>query len=192
MGDGRLAGAAGDRLGQRHLPRVQDQLAAADDGFGLPHPQGPRHRFNDEEATIDTTVAPAKQIMRLPGTLNCKGQNTPKRPHRLSRILKVPSRGLTTVPTVLLEKIAAEGATTKESAKDSPGVSEAVRDAQHVPGQDAAGRPRPKRLAGCPHGRQGDRGGVRTSPTTPRSRGNCCSTTTRAASPHGRRRNTRT
>lgn len=64
-------------------------------------------RFSDEHVTIDTAVTPAKQVMRLPGTMNCKGTHTAERPHRPCKILEVPATA-TVVPQQLLEAVAAE------------------------------------------------------------------------------------
>jgi hypothetical protein len=44
-------------------------------------------RFDTPAATIDRTVYEASQIMRLPGTWNRKGPNTPDRPHRQSAVI---------------------------------------------------------------------------------------------------------
>ena len=47
-------------------------------------------KFSNAGVKVDTTVYNAARIWKLPGTLACKGPNTPERPHRLTRILKVP------------------------------------------------------------------------------------------------------
>lgn len=41
-------------------------------------------------AKIDTTVSNASRIMRLPGTMNRKGDSTADRPHRLAAVVQVP------------------------------------------------------------------------------------------------------
>ena len=64
-------------------------------------------RFDDDAAVIDKSVSSAKTLMRLPGTWNCKGKNTPQRPHRLARIVSAPDK-LKPVSQELLEKVAAE------------------------------------------------------------------------------------
>lgn len=48
-------------------------------------------RFNDGRVEIDPAVSNASRIMRIPGTLNAKGDNIPERPHRLAKFLEVPS-----------------------------------------------------------------------------------------------------
>ena len=42
------------------------------------------------QVDIDITVHNPARIWRLPGTLNCKGDSTDARPHRMARILSVP------------------------------------------------------------------------------------------------------
>lgn len=47
-------------------------------------------RFNTPGATIDTRVYNPGRVVRLPGTLSCKGTASEDRPHRRARILEVP------------------------------------------------------------------------------------------------------
>jgi hypothetical protein len=47
-------------------------------------------RFNSAGARVDTSVYNASRIMRVPGTLNCKGSATPERPYRRTRLIIVP------------------------------------------------------------------------------------------------------
>lgn len=42
---------------------------------------------SDETVKVDTTVYNPARIWKLPGTLTCKGDNMPDRPHRMARIL---------------------------------------------------------------------------------------------------------
>jgi hypothetical protein len=49
-------------------------------------------RFNTEAVEVDTTVANANRLARLPGTFAMKGLNTAKRPHRMARLVSVPVR----------------------------------------------------------------------------------------------------
>ena len=46
--------------------------------------------FDDEKVKIDTSVHNASRIIRLYGTMNHKGNQMPERPHRRSKILKIP------------------------------------------------------------------------------------------------------
>lgn len=45
--------------------------------------------FSDEKVKVDTGVFNASRVWKLYGTLSCKGDNMPDRPHRLARILEV-------------------------------------------------------------------------------------------------------
>ena len=46
--------------------------------------------FNDAQIKVDESVFNAARIMRLPGTMNRKGDDLPKYPHRSCRILHIP------------------------------------------------------------------------------------------------------
>lgn len=48
--------------------------------------------FSTESAKVDTSVGNPARISRLPGTWNRKGENTPERPHRLSRVISYPAK----------------------------------------------------------------------------------------------------
>ncbi|MEW6457621.1 MAG: AAA family ATPase [Bacillota bacterium] len=63
-------------------------------------------RFDDETVSIDTSVYNAARIIRLIGTVNCKGDNTPDRPHRMSKLLRVPEN-LEPIPVDKLSDLAA-------------------------------------------------------------------------------------
>lgn len=55
-------------------------------------------KFSDDNVKVDTKPCDSNRIMRLPGFYGRKGLNTEERPHRLSKVLKVPddlSRRLT-------------------------------------------------------------------------------------------------
>jgi hypothetical protein len=62
--------------------------------------------FSDETVALDTSVGNAARIWKVYGTLACKGDSTPTRPHRLARLLDVPSP-LDVVAPALLEALAA-------------------------------------------------------------------------------------
>ena len=47
-------------------------------------------RFDDDQVHVDTTMHNAARIVRVPGTLNCKGDSTPDRPHRTAQLLHTP------------------------------------------------------------------------------------------------------
>jgi len=65
--------------------------------------------FEDDAVTIDTTVGNAARIVRIPGTLNAKGDSTAERPHRRARILEGPER-LDAVREDLLREVSLLGA----------------------------------------------------------------------------------
>src|SRR5215813_12801205 len=62
-------------------------------------------QFDDDQVHVDQKMFNAARIIRVPGTLNCKGDNTPDRPHRRVRPLYVPEK---TMPATLelLEQLA--------------------------------------------------------------------------------------
>jgi hypothetical protein len=79
-------------------------------------------RFDDDTAIIDKAVSSAKTLMRLPGTWNCKGEDTPKRPYRLACILFAP-KTLKLISEELLEKVAAENVKVPAPSSPSPGLN---------------------------------------------------------------------
>jgi|SRR5579872_1005564 len=46
--------------------------------------------FSDDRVCVDVSVSNPARIARVYGTLACKGDSTPERPHRRSRLLQVP------------------------------------------------------------------------------------------------------
>ncbi len=50
--------------------------------------------FSDDQVSIDTGVHNAGRIWKAYGTLSCKGENLPERPHRPARILGGPGYGV--------------------------------------------------------------------------------------------------
>jgi len=64
-------------------------------------------RFDSAAVTVDTSVFNASRISKLYGTYSCKGDNTPDRPHRLSRIMEAPNE-IEFVSLELLEELAAQ------------------------------------------------------------------------------------
>lgn len=49
------------------------------------------NNFTDESVKIDTVLHDSNRILRLPGTFGRKGRSSEERPHRLAKILSVPS-----------------------------------------------------------------------------------------------------
>lgn len=62
--------------------------------------------FSDDKVEIDRVVFNAGRVSRLGGTVNHKGSNTKERPHRESRIIRVPEV-IKDVDKSLIEKVAA-------------------------------------------------------------------------------------
>ncbi|OQA87645.1 MAG: hypothetical protein BWY31_00587 [Lentisphaerae bacterium ADurb.Bin242] len=64
-------------------------LPAADEGLVQNCLNGISTAGN-EHVKVDVTVHNPARIWRIPGTMNCKGDSIPSRPHRMARILSVP------------------------------------------------------------------------------------------------------
>ena len=47
-------------------------------------------RFSNEHVKLDENVFNAARIWKLYGTVACKGDSTPERPHRVARLIGVP------------------------------------------------------------------------------------------------------
>lgn len=62
----------------------------ADDGELVRRVIGEIAKASSEQVAIDTSVHNPARIWRLPGTMNCKGDSIPERPHRMARILDKP------------------------------------------------------------------------------------------------------
>lgn len=62
-------------------------------------------RFDDAQVQVDTTVHKPAQLGKVFGTLACKGDALPERPHRRTQ-LHMPEGGLVVVPREALEKLA--------------------------------------------------------------------------------------
>jgi hypothetical protein len=81
-------------------------------------------RFDDETTEIDVSVANAARIMRIPETLNAKGDNTPERPHRRARLLSLPENPATVDVELLAAVAKPERPTTNDEAPPSkPGTA---------------------------------------------------------------------
>lgn len=63
--------------------------------------------FNDDQIEVDEKVFNAARIWKIPGTVNRKGDDTSERPHRLARLLEVPST-IEVVSLDLLEALAVQ------------------------------------------------------------------------------------
>ncbi len=80
----------------------------------------------DEHVKVDVTVHNPARIWRIPGTMNCKGDSIPSRPHRMARILSVP-RTMTAVTP--------EQMTTAASWKSSPEAGSLQAEPRSVSGE---------------------------------------------------------
>ncbi len=49
-------------------------------------------RFSDDKVNIDTSVFNAARIWKVYGTMSCKSENLPERPHRQAEILEMPEQ----------------------------------------------------------------------------------------------------
>ncbi len=84
----------------------------------------------DEKVQIDQTVYNPARIWRLPGTMNCKGDNLPERPHRMAKIIEAPER-LKVVPREKLMELA--GTVRKQEDKTSANVDLSVIAGEVLP-----------------------------------------------------------
>ncbi len=80
-------------------------------------------RYSDDRVKVDTAIFNAARIWKLYGTMACKGDHIPERPHRRSHILERPAT-LACVPPELLERLAgpapAAATATKTTATAAP------------------------------------------------------------------------
>ena len=98
-----LRGASGNGA---HLVFAID-LPVADDGLVKSLLDALAFRFNTEHVTVDAKVYNPARISKLYGTMACKGDSTPDRPHRRSQIIANPEE-MVPVPERLLRELAAE------------------------------------------------------------------------------------
>jgi len=103
-------------------------------GIDLPNDKASRHLlgrclqalslcFSDDRVVVDVSTAKAAQLWKVPGTLACKGDDLPERPHRLAMLLQCPDR-LQTVPQEKLEELAALVPNLRPRAAWAPGSPE--------------------------------------------------------------------
>ncbi len=78
-------------------------------------------RFDSDETKVDTTVFNPARITKLYGTLVRKGDHTPERPHRMSRLVEVPDV-ITPVPVELLRDLAAQAPAGEQKKPASAGI----------------------------------------------------------------------
>ena len=103
-------------------------LAAEDGGLLQRLLKALQEKFGDDAVEVDITVFNASRISKLYGTMACKGDSVPDRPHRLAKLLYVPET-MAVTPRELLESVVAEisGATAvapsarQQIDEDAPG-----------------------------------------------------------------------
>jgi len=95
------SGNGGHRLYRIDLPNDDDSRALLQRGL-----EALAMYFSDSAVALDVSVFNAARIWKVYGTLACKGDHLPERPHRLSRLLDVPST-LENVTRQQLEELAA-------------------------------------------------------------------------------------
>lgn len=102
----------------------------ADDGGVVQQAVTEIAKASSDAVKVDLTVYNPARIWRIPGTMNCKGDSIPARPHRMAKILEVPET-VEIVPTELLQRIG-DG-----SSKTPPAhVESVVTSYQESPGFD--------------------------------------------------------
>lgn len=62
-------------------------------------------KAGNDRVSIDRSVFNPARIWRIPGTMNCKGDSVPSRPHRMAKIISAPEH-LTAVTREQLDKVA--------------------------------------------------------------------------------------
>jgi hypothetical protein len=78
--------------------------------------------FSDEKAKVDRTCFNASRILKLYGTIACKGSSIPDRPHRRSEICEVPET-VTPVPRELIEAVATQAPQPPAPHSSKPGAA---------------------------------------------------------------------
>ena len=82
---------------------------------------------SDDKVTVDLSVFNPARIWRIPGTMNCKGDDIPSRPHRMARILSFPEKTGVVTPEQMEE--AASWKNTPVATETTGEVSEFDLDA---------------------------------------------------------------
>jgi hypothetical protein len=96
----------------------------------------------DERVKIDLSVHNPARIWRLPGTMNCKGDDTPDRPHRMAKIVSAPECPVI-VEREKIAKIAAKAEPEMEAPRP-PARTEAPANRSNLSGFSIADAPKPQ------------------------------------------------
>ena len=91
----------------------------ADDGGLVQRVLGEIAKASSDTVKVDVTVFNPARIWRIPGTMNCKGDSIPVRPHRMAKIISAPEP-VETVPTELLQLIVGSAAQAGDNATLAP------------------------------------------------------------------------
>ncbi|MBN2641373.1 MAG: AAA family ATPase [Victivallales bacterium] len=75
--------------------------------------------LNDGKVEVDQSVCNPSRLWRLPGTLNCRGDHTADRPHRLASIIDMPD----TLGIVTIEQLEQVAANAKAKSKQTVDLS---------------------------------------------------------------------
>lgn len=82
-------------------------VATADDGLVANVLKALAEKFDNDHCKVDQTTFNPSRITKLYGTMACKGDSTPSRPHRMSRLIQIPEV-LEVVTTDQLQALAGE------------------------------------------------------------------------------------
>lgn len=93
-------------------------LPADDDGLVKRFLEWLASKFDDDVVHVDTGVFNPARIWKLYGTLACKGDDTPDRPHRMAQLISIPPH-LKVVPKELLESLTGESQAEQDLQKTS-------------------------------------------------------------------------
>ncbi|NMA27450.1 MAG: AAA family ATPase [Burkholderiales bacterium] len=109
-----------------HLLYRVDLPADAESAVLIPQVLRALHLLHSDQAVaVDTSVGNPARIRRLYGTMTCKGDSIPERPHRRSCILEAPD-GLDVVPRDLLEALAARVPHAPATSPSRRGTGQAI------------------------------------------------------------------
>ncbi len=92
-------------------------------------------KFSDDQARVDETVYNAARICKLYGTISRKGDHTPERPHRFSKIIGGP-KSPEIVPLELLQTLAVEAPPEKVVTRTGTGGRSSKRGRRGVRNSD--------------------------------------------------------
>lgn len=116
-------------------------LPAADNGIIQRCLHALSDRFSSSAVGVDKSVFNPARICKLYGTFSRKGDHTEDRPHRLSRVVRLPSGGVQIVPANFLESLAAEAPdkfTRRNDVKPPPANSIIERARRYAAAADAS------------------------------------------------------